>query len=398
MHIAIITPSTTLPVPATKGGAIETLISGLLDMNEKKQLIDITVFTPYDKQARILSKKYVKTQFVWIYYNWINKIINLTTRTYSRLMRSNIPHFGIIQVLYYIRRHYFDFVVIEGDDLQIVPISRLVGKEKVLFHLHARLFDSPKSYEYCEKVLAVSKYIKEQVLINTNKREQDVLVLRNCIDIHKFSRKLNLRYRDVVRSDYGIHKDDVVLCFTGRIVKEKGAKELLESLLLLPKLLPIDVSFKLFIVGSPGSAFGMSKERTEYYSELEMLAKKLGDRVIFTGFIHNSEIPKILASSDISVIPSMYEEPQGLTILESLAAGLPVVTTDSGGIPENITKECAIVIKRDNELITNLASAISTLILSKDERIRMGSAGWLHVQTYSLENYYTDLITILKQK
>ena len=389
-EIAIIAPGA-LPVPAVKGGAIETLITGLIDTNENKRLLDITVFSSYDKTAFLEARKFQNAHFIWIHYSIVNKIVNVWTRFFSKITNRKIPHYGVLQMIRNLKKGRYDAVLIEGNDELIIPVSKCVGKQKTYFHLHARLFSTPNVYDYCCKVITVSNYIRNQVLLNTKKSDDDVVVLKNCTNISKFSKENNIQFRQSIRSKFNITPDEVVMCFTGRIVKVKGVKEFIEALLMLPDK-PL---FKAFIIGSAGSDFGMSKGATDYYSELLVLAKELNDRVIFTGFVDNAEIPKFLAASDISVIPSLYEEPGALTIFESLAAGLPIVTTDAGGTPEYVTDDCAFVIKRGEIFISNLSTALKELIISQEKRELMGNAGFRHVQQFTYDNYYADMSGIL---
>ena len=388
--VAIIVPGF-LPVPAVKGGAIETLITGLIETNEKQRLMELLIYSPYNKEAALASRNYKYSQFIWIRYSLINKVINLATRTLSRILKNQIPHFGVIQMLVSLKKERCDFVLVEGNEQILRPISDRVGVYKTFFHLHARLFTNPEVYSYCNKVITVSDYIRQEVLLNTEKSAVDVVTLRNCTDISKFNRDVNLEYRDPVRNHYKISGEEVVICFTGRIVKEKGVRELIEALILLDHTLP----FKLLVVGSPGSDFGMSRGTTDYYSELLRLSDRIKGKVIFTGFVDNAEIPHILAASDISVIPSLYEEPGALTIFESLAAGLPIVTTDSGGTPEYINSQCSIVIARNENFVNNLSAALKGLIISAERRDAMGKAGTVHVQQYNYNKYYSDLWEIL---
>lgn len=393
MKLAIVIPSQ-LPVPAVKGGAVETLVTGLIDQNEEKRLIDITVFSTYDREAVLESKKYEYTRFIWIRYNILNKIINVITRIYSKISKESIPHFGILQIIYYLKKIQFDLILLEGNVEIIIPLEKVAGKEKIFFHLHAAtLFSKPQVFNYCRKIIVVSNYIKRLVVMKTERINKDVVVLENCTDIPRFSRENNLKFREKTICKYGISKDDIVICFTGRIDEQKGIKELIQALLLLPKSL----HFKLIIAGSTGLAFGMVNIKTEFYTEIYNLAKNLGDKVIFTGFIKNTEIPQLLAASDISVIPSLGEDAAPLTIFESLAACLPIVTTDSGGIPEYVTDKCAIVVKRDENFVLNLSSSLHELIISKEKREAIGKAGFLHVQKYNYNNYYSNLISILNE-
>ena len=70
-------------------------------------------------------------------------------------------------------------------------------------------------------------------------------------------------------------------------------------------------------------------------SELQKLARELGvaDRTIFTGFVSDDQLVATLKSSNIIVIPSRFE-PFGITALEAMAAGIPVVVSRVGGLAE----------------------------------------------------------------
>jgi len=257
----------------------------------------------------------------------------------------------------------------------------------------AAALSKPDVFDYCNKIIVVSNYIKNLVLLKTKRTEKDLFVLKNCTDISRFCRDNNLIFREGILTKYHISEDEVVICFTGRIDRQKGIKELLQALLQIPENLP----FKLIIAGSTGLNFGLSDIKTDFYSEILDLAKKLDHKAIITGYIKNSEIPKLLAASDISVIPSLGVDAAPLTVFESLAAGLPIITTDSGGIPEYVTDKCAIVVNRDENFIKNLSSAIQELIISKEKREAMGNAGFRHVQKYNYDNYYSDFLKILTE-
>lgn len=391
MKIAIVLPSL-LPVPSVKGGAIETLVTGLIDQNEMQRKLQITLFSPFDKEAATESKKYKFTRFIWIRYNLFNKVVNFLLRYVAGIFGYPFPHFGIIQVIYYLKKHKFEYIIIEGSKQMLAPISSALTPSIVYFHLHsATLFSCPEVYNQCRKVIVVSDFLKTQVLLNTERDNSDVTVLKNCIEVTKFRDVDKIRCRAEIRKKFKIQENQIVVCYVGRIDEGKGVREMLEALSLLRK----EIRYTLFIVGSTGLSFGKANREDAYYKEIISVALKLRNNVIFTGFIHNDVIPKFLAASDFIVVPSVGEEAQGLTVLEGFAAGLPVVTTDSGGIPENITQECAIMVKRDNSFIQNLSLAIQELILSKEKRDKMGKAGSIHVEEYNFGQYYSDFIDIL---
>ncbi len=65
-------------------------------------------------------------------------------------------------------------------------------------------------------------------------------------------------------------------------------------------------------------------------------ASSLGERILFTGFVPDDDLPKIYAAADFSIVPSEALEGFGLTTLESLACGTPVLVTPVGGLPETV--------------------------------------------------------------
>ena len=107
--------------------------------------------------------------------------------------------------------------------------------------------------------------------------------------------------------------------FIGRMVHEKGAQVLVEA---WPKVLS-SVPAKLVIAG--GGARG----------HLEELASRLGvsQHIYFTGRISDEDRDRLYRVADLAVYPSLYE-PFGIVALEAMAAGVPVVASDAGGLRE----------------------------------------------------------------
>ena len=107
------------------------------------------------------------------------------------------------------------------------------------------------------------------------------------------------------------------IVFVGRLVPQKGAHVLVQA----AQRLRADA--KVIIVGD-------GPER----ASLEAAAREAGvaDRVVFHGFVPHDDIPSVLAHADVLVLPSIYEE-LGSIIVEAMQVGLPVVASDTGGIP-----------------------------------------------------------------
>jgi glycosyltransferase involved in cell wall biosynthesis len=107
--------------------------------------------------------------------------------------------------------------------------------------------------------------------------------------------------------------------FLGRVVRAKGVETLVEA---AARLRTRDV--EVLLVGD-----GPDRSR------VERLARRLGvaDRVRVTGFVPHDRVPAVLASTDLLVLPSLYEE-LGAVLVEALHAGVPAIASRVGGIPE----------------------------------------------------------------
>jgi glycosyltransferase involved in cell wall biosynthesis len=133
-------------------------------------------------------------------------------------------------------------------------------------------------------------------------------------------RFINIRKADI-KKKLGLYQFDYVLGTVGRLVEAKAYYLMIDALSLIRDN---SMNFVFLFVGD-GELREELKQRT--------LEKKLGDRILFLGW--RSDIPEILGAMDVFVISSIRE---GLPVsmLESMAAKVPVVATSVGGIPEVI--------------------------------------------------------------
>ena len=220
--------------------------------------------------------------------------------------------------------------------------------------------------------------------------KEKIQILYNCIDIKNFYKVENKRLLREIREKYKIEKDDKVLIFVGRISREKGLHCVIDAMQELN-----DINIKLVIAGS---FLHNVKEKDSYQQYLEQKTNKYADRIIWTGYIDQDELVNLYNIADIAVLPSIWEEPAGLTMLESLACGLPVISTYSGGIPEYV-ENLAILINRENDITKKLASEIRKTIDNKElyskEKVeyRINEVK----KKYNSERYYNDFKNIMKK-
>lgn len=137
------------------------------------------------------------------------------------------------------------------------------------------------------------------------------------------------------------------------LTKRKGINLLIEA---FAKIQLQNLSLCLTIVGD-----GPEKESLIKITD----SFRVQEKVKFAGFIPHNQIAKFYTQADIFVSPTLYE-PYGQTILEAMAAGLPVVASKVGGIPSMVDDSVGILVKPGN--IEELADALAALINSSDLR------------------------------
>ena len=126
------------------------------------------------------------------------------------------------------------------------------------------------------------------------------------------------------------------------------------------------------------------------------MVKKSNKSIVFTGFIRQQELYKYYNIADIAVMPSLFQDPAPLVCIETQATGTPLIATKVGGIPEYVGENSAILIEKNDDLVTNLKEKIEFLLLNEQLRNKMTKAGKLNSLKYNTKNYFKDFCSILE--
>ena len=106
-------------------------------------------------------------------------------------------------------------------------------------------------------------------------------------------------------------------------------------------------------------------------------------------------MPELYNCSDIVVLPSMWEEPAGMTIIEAMACKKPVITTISGGIPEYTEKENCILLERNENISFDIAENIKRVFNDSDFRNTLSNNAYNRAVIFNLNYYYETFINII---
>ena len=386
-HVAVIT-SGYLPVPNVLGGAVEALDMMMVQENEKTPNFDFTIFSSWAPGVDQIACKgnFKHTDFCFIKTPLLVRAADHCIYWAAKhvLHKKKLMSYRYIaQRLWYINKvskklaqptkngsPAFDKVMIENHATLFMTMQKHGNSEryagKVYYHLHNEVlndFGCIKEISKVKKVLGVSKYIVDTLDTYLKEhgepslREDQKAVWRNGVDTNRFgSEEANSKAIEF-RQKFNIAEDDIVFLFSGRLTPEKGAEELLKAFTEVAQKVP---NTKLVIAGA---FFFNSNIVSPFEQKLRNLASNptVKNRIIFTGFVNYEDMPAIYAMSDICVLPSIWDDPAPLAVIESLVSGKPLITTRSGGIPEYADEQSAIILERDDRLVGKLAKSMVKL-------------------------------------
>ena len=291
-----------------------------------------------------------------------------------------------------IRRFGIDIVHAYGFSANAfaIPAARLAGVKVVASIRDMGVYLSPAKLtaqrwicKFADRILVNAEAIKAW-LVDAGYDGNRITVIPNGVDVSRFEPARSNR----LRSDLGLTADAPLVGVLGRVSGRKGLEDFIAATSIVAPRFP---SARFLIIGEPSfsSRGGQIHVDETYTNELKALAERQGvnDRVIFTGF--RSDVSRILPELTVSVLPSLSE---GLsnTVLESMAAGVPVVATRVGGTAEVIRdSENGLLVPPSDP--RSLADSICRLLDAPEFAAKVGAAGRQRIiDRYSMARLIED--------
>ena len=259
-----------------------------------------------------------------------------------------------------IRRHGLDreIFLLHNDPELAVVLRQWFPRARLFHHFHnpveCRSRFLPAFRHAVDGVFAVSSYVAE--VVRGIYGVESVSVVHNGVDLERFSPKARRAGRRIT------------LNFLGRTGIEKAPDLFLRAAL---RLAMEDVPLRVQLVGA--NHWGRW-EADAFQTKLAQLCARLrtaGAEVVQTGHVARADIPGTLEAADIHVLPSRWEEPCALSLLEGMAAGLAIVASRTGGTAEILGKAGRLFTK-DSE--SELYAHLRQLVGDGKERERLSNA------------------------
>lgn len=266
-----------------------------------------------------------------------------------------------------------DFDVIHAHDWVTFPAGIALAQKlsrPLVVHVHATEFDrsghyiNPHVYEIESRgmeaaslIIAVSKYTADILINNYGIPEDKIRIVHNGIN-----------KMPVLRQGLTNSNGKKIVLFLGRITGQKGPKHFIEA---AEKVLAIDKNVRFIMAGWGDQAPAMIEEAA---------AKMLGTKVLFTGFLRGRQVELAYRMADVYVMPSV-SEPFGLTAVEAIQQGVPVILSKTTGVGEILKRG---VVKVDYWDAGKIAEAIIKILndprlatkLSRDAREEVDPFTW----------------------
>lgn len=206
-------------------------------------------------------------------------------------------------------------------------------------------------------VVGVGEAVRQALIHNEGLPPDRVRVIYNGIDLTRFDPAAP--QRSVVRQELNLAEDDFAVFHVARL---DYLKDHATAMRMLGQLGGETANVKLMIVGDGPELGGIERLRDEL---------RLGDRVAFLGL--RTDVPRLLQAADALVLTSVSEGIP-LTLIEGMAAGLPVVATDVGGVKEVVEDEVTGLLAPAKDA-ARLAEQLRRVIQNRPWGRQLGQAG-----------------------
>jgi glycosyltransferase involved in cell wall biosynthesis len=237
------------------------------------------------------------------------------------------------------------------------------------------------------KILAISHAV-HRACLEARLPEEKTITIHDGVDLNRFHLKQDAGSK--ARTDLDIPKDEFVIGFVGRLGVDWKNEPLVYRL--VGELSEWIENICLVVVGGPYDG------KNETFEDSKRLARELGGRAEVRFLGGCNDVASVLPAMDVYLVPSK-EEPFGRVVIEGMAAGLPVVGSNNGGIPEMITDGYDGFLRSPDDL-NGWGSVVKALIDNKDLRKNIGKNARKTVEDYftlekmieKVANIYLDLL------
>lgn len=237
-----------------------------------------------------------------------------------------------------------------------------------------------KSCNRADKIITVSEFSKKQIMKHLNIDKNKIEVIQWGVDLNIFNTDYNKE--EIYKSCKKYKIDNEYFLYLGTLEPRKNVERLIKAYYLYYTKFK-DIPY-LVIAGQKGWL----------YNDIFNTVKELNieHKVIFTGYVDDEDVPKIISGAKIFVFPSIYEG-FGLPPLEAMACGIPVITSNISSLPE-VVGDCALLVNPFS--VEDISSNLEKLNSDNDLQKELSKKGIEQASKFTWDNCERTLNEIYK--
>lgn len=385
--IAIVVPEM-LPVPPVKGGAVEHWVNEVTNRLNLKQFA-ITVISRPSGVSGNPNIRYVGipwTRLEKASY-WLKERVSWRNPLRYMAKLQNVLSYGLrvgkqVQAA--------DILIVHNEP-NLLLLMRKPKHQQWILHMHNDHLNHAL-FKWCyrrvlqkvDAVICVSAYIQQAAISTFPEYAYKFNVLFNATDVEIFK-----PYGEVAEANVQallkLPKATPFILYVGRLTQDKGVDVLIQA---FDHVLQVHPQAKLVIAGS---SFFDGASKTTYQQSLEQLAAPIAEHIVFTGFIPHHQLKYLYAAAHAVVVPSVWQDPCPLVVLETMASGTCIVASKVGGVPEVVEHGVTGVLVNPNQA-DELAIAMIDLLHHPHKAQQMANAARQKVESgYAWEHLVNQL-------
>ena len=350
------------------GGAERLLVSLLPHISKSNVHVDVVSLFIDTSLSQELEERGIKVLPFNIAHRW-----NIFSAVYKLFTVLKAGNYDVVWSHLYFGNLYSALVGYMFPSLSVIwtlhsPRNAMSHSEEgIIFRLRG-FFERLLGEYRANKIVAVSKSVALDYKSSTKWKNVDVIY--NGIELSDFPGAITLKERALIRKKYDILPDDLLIVTPGRYSPEKG-----HSIMVIAFALLVNRSDNKSIRWV-AAGYGNSKKA------LEKLISSHGveDKITLLDSLPHSSMLSLIQSADLVVLPSIRES-FGISAVESMYLGTPVVVSNVDGLAEVVADSVGVKVKpNDSE---ELSEAILTLLQNEEKRINLAKLA----KKYACENF-----------
>lgn len=234
---------------------------------------------------------------------------------------------------------------------------------------------SKYSIENSAHIITPSKTTKDDIVKNYNVPASKITVTHEGYDKNRFKPQPKSAV-DSIKKKYKISGDYII--FVGTLQPRKNIERLLEA---HAKLIG---NYQLVIVGKRGWLF------EPIFAKVDKLSLK--DKVIFTDFVPDEELPALISGAKVYALPSLWEG-FGIPVIEAQACSVPVVCSNTSSLPEIVGGSGVLV---DPQSTESIAEGINKVLTDDKLRSSLVNKGYDNIKRYSWQKCANETLKVLE--